>query len=407
MILTKKRKGSAIVLVVLAVVILSTMGIGLLKLSQDSRIFAIRNTQGIKARCAADAGLAKAVFEMNEKLQTKPWDDSILPKASGQALPNTAATFGYEVTLGDDIGDGIYTIESTGIYVQATKKTYATIDLVGIFDHAILTREMLTMKAGTLIDGYNSSDAGDTDVELKIGTISILPDQLILNSGIVVDGDVFVGVDGIVDVVIKDLGADTGMRTSLTEEPFCPVISPPALSNKGKIDVKGTTETMGPSDSGKYSELKVADKGKDNPGIVEIDGGEVVLHITGDIDMGTRCEIKIKPDSSLIIYVDGDVQAGNSDGFNNETCIPSSLKIYGNAAGSQRFDIKAKSNVFGALYAPQADIILRAQGDVYGAVTANSFEMKSGNNFYYDEALRNVDLDDEGVRFVIKRWREE
>ncbi len=79
--LQSKKRGSAIPLAVVAVVILLAMGMGLLRLGLNSRIFSIRTTSDIAARSAADAGLTKALFEMNEKLQVKPWDDSTLPQA--------------------------------------------------------------------------------------------------------------------------------------------------------------------------------------------------------------------------------------------------------------------------------------------------------------------------------------
>jgi hypothetical protein len=139
---------------------------------------------------------------------------------------------------------------------------------------------------------------------------------------------------------------------------------------------------------------------------LEIAGGDVVLHVTGNIGMGQDCEIIITNGSSLTLYVGGDLSADNNAGFNNLTQIPGNLTIYGTGS-AQDWDIKAKSDVFGAVYAPNADITIMANGDVYGSVVAKSFEMKAGGNFYYDEALRNVTVDDEGVRFVVTRWHEE
>ena len=69
-----KRTGSAIVLAMFAVLILFITGTGLFRLGLNSRVYAVRTAEGIKARCAADAGLAKALFRMNEKLQVNPWN---------------------------------------------------------------------------------------------------------------------------------------------------------------------------------------------------------------------------------------------------------------------------------------------------------------------------------------------
>ena len=85
---------------------------------------------------------------------------------------------------------------------------------------------------------------------------------------------------------------------------------------------------------------------------------------------------------------------------------PTKFQLYSTGEVQQFFDIKAKSTWSGVVYAPNADIDLYAKGDFYGSVVADNFELKSGGNYYYDEALREVEMDDEGVHFVVKRWYE-
>lgn len=393
-----RESGAAVVLVLMAVVMLFVMGVGLLSLGLRSRVLVIRTASEIKARCAADAGLTKAVFGMNEKLRVKPWDGSSLPLAVDEVLPNSDATFSYTVT--GDIANG-YIIESIGKSGHAEKRVYAEIELQGLFEISLLTRGDLILKSDTLIDGYNSLDPDDTDVEVKIATNSILPDCIVLNSGVVVDGDVLVGVGGDVDTVIKDLGGTTGIRYPMLEEPIFPEVVPPELTDKGKIDLKKETETIGPADSGEYSEITLK-----NGAILVIDGGDVVLYVTEGIDLGQNCEIKIEEGASLTLYLDGDMKADNNAGINNKNS-PTKFKLYGIGKEGQYLDLKAKSESFGAVYAPDAVIIVRADGDVYGSLVAEEFEFKAGSDFYYDEALRNVGVNDEGVRFVIKGWREE
>jgi hypothetical protein len=399
--LQSKRKGSAIALVLLAIVILSVMGIGLLSLGLHSRIFATITASEIEARCAVDAGLTKAVFEMNERLKVKPWDDSNLPQATDETLPNFEAIYSYAVT--GDVNNG-HSVESIGNSGRVERRANCNLQLQGPFEHAILVQGILTLKSDTLVDGYNSQDSGVTDVEVQIGTNSTLSNSITLNFGVTVDGDVLVGVDGDVEDVIQDLGATTDAEYAMTEEIEFPPITVPVLLNQGTgISIHGKTLTIGPTDSGKYTAITL--KKAANPGILEIDGGDVVLHITGNIDLGQDCELIVRPDASLTLYVDGDLLAGNSAGINNEN-VPSNFKLYGTGQ-DQTFNIKAKTSMSGVVYAPNADIIIMAEGDVYGSFIGNSFEMKAGGNFYYDEALRNVSVNDESVRFVTKQWTEE
>ena len=67
-----KLKGSALGLILIALVVILIMGMGTLELGLHSRLFAIRTASEIAARCASDAGLTKCLYEMNQKLKVKP-----------------------------------------------------------------------------------------------------------------------------------------------------------------------------------------------------------------------------------------------------------------------------------------------------------------------------------------------
>ncbi len=396
-----KPKAAVLPLVLLVVVILLAAGMGLLGLGFHSRIFAVKTASEIAARCAVDAGLTKAVFEMNEKLKTEPWDDSSLPEAADEALPNCEAVYTYTVT--GDLASG-YSIQSIGKSGLAQRRAASDLRLQGPFEYAIFVEADLTLKAGTLVDGYNSSDPTKADVELEIGTNSTAASSVTLNMGVTVDGDVLVGEDGDVATVIQGLGAATGERYAITETAQFPPVTAPNLPDMGMINVHGTTLTIGPADSGTYT--KIALKRAANPGILEIAGGDVILHVTGDIDLGQDCEIIIRPGSSLVLYLDGNLTAGNNSGINNQNA-PASFKLYGTGPAGQAFDIKAKGDFSGAVYAPNADVVINAGGNVYGSFLGSSFQMNSGGNFYYDEMLKEVSVNDEAVRFVVKTWSEQ
>ena len=207
-----KKAGSALVLALLTVVILSFVGVGLLSLGLNSRMFAIRTGSEIKVRCAADTGLTKAIFEMNEKLKAKPWNEFPLPTATNEAVPNCDETFSYTVT--GNIGDG-YIIESVGKSGLVERTVTGTLRLRGLFEFAIFGDEGIELKNGTPVDCYNCSE---DDEKLKIGTNSIEAGVIDLKSGVMVNGDVVVGVKGKPDVVIDARWATiTGEKYDMTE----------------------------------------------------------------------------------------------------------------------------------------------------------------------------------------------
>lgn len=399
--LQSKRCGSAIPLAIVMVLILFAMGTGLLSMGLNSRTFAIRSTSDIEARCAADAGLTMALFSMNKELQAKPLGVNILPKAVDEKIPYCDSTFSYTVT--SDL-DNEYSVLSIGRSGQAQRAVSATLELRGLFEYAILTKESLILKPDTIVDGYNSQDPIDTDVDVDLSIQSTADASVILNTGVVVKGDISVGVGGNPDTVIKDMGATTGDQfAALIEDPL-PLVYPPPLPDMGtNITATAETITITPADSGQYNNIFV--KKGDTLGAVEI-SGDVVLYITGDIEIGESCELIIKDNSSLTLYIDGDIHCRANSAINTEFSpeAPKTFQIYGTNETQQTFDIKAKNDWSGTIYSPNADVILYANGDFYGSTVSNNFELKAGGNYHYDEALREVSVDDVGVRFVVKRW---
>jgi hypothetical protein len=411
--LQSKRRGSAIPLTVVAIIILLAMGVGLLSLGFNSRIYTLRNASDIKARCAADAGLTMALFEMNEMLKVKPWNDSTLPQAIDVKLPYYDATCSYRV-IGDLAGG--YILQSLGKSGNASRGVRATIKLQSGFNHAILTKDQLVLKSDTVVDGYNSSDPTDSEFIVDIGSQSNGKDSVVLNMGCVVNGDVFVATGADLDDAIKGAGTVAGDKYTSAPEPLPPVTAP-VLPAKPAIDITGQTLSLTPADNGSYPEIYlrqevILDKKTvvdTVPSILEVSGGDVVLHLTGDIQLENSCEIIVKAGSSLTIYTDGNIHSRNSSSITTENPpqTATSIQIYATGEGKQFIDVKAKSDFTGTIYAPDDDVVLYAKGNAYGSVVADSFNYMAGGNFYFDEALRdNVKVDDDAVIFVVNRWYE-
>lgn len=411
-----KHRGSALPLALVVIALLLIMGSTLLSMGLSSRIYSLRTTADITARCAADAGLTRALYEMNQKLKVKPWNDETLPLGKKINLTDCDATYSYIVT--GNLAGG-YTITSIGNSGEATRMVRATLGLKGIFDHALLTKETLTLKSDTIIDGYNSKNLLKKNVKVDIGSQSVDNSSVILNNNVTVKGDVLVGIGGDPDTAIKDLGSIvTGDKRAATIKDPLPQVTAPLLEDKGtSIDAKGTTITLTPDDSGTYTGinlelLTIIDKKKiidTLPATLEVSGGDVELYITGDIQLGNSCEIVVKDGSTLTIYIDGDIHCRNGSGINTEAPPDEAytLQLYATGKDAQYFDVKAKSDWTGVIYAPNADVDLYAKGDAYGSIVADTFEFKAGGNFHYDEALReHVTIKDEGVTFAVTRWSE-
>ncbi|MHC4187848.1 MAG: DUF7305 domain-containing protein, partial [Planctomycetota bacterium] len=189
------------------------------------------------------------------------------------------------------------------------------------------------------------------------------------------------------------------------------------LADKGSIDLESTSITIQPKDSGIYSSIYTRlmtltnKQQKDGmvapPADIVIDGGDVVMHVTGDIDLGNSSEMIIMPGSTLTMYVDGDWVTRTDAGINNMDGIPSNFTVYGTGDPGQHLEMKAKNEFFGRVYAPDAWVDIKAGGDIYGSFTAHDFDMKSKSVLKYDTELSKKDIDDFGIYFTVSSWREE
>ena len=388
------QNGIALPLALVSIVILLVMGTGLLELGVKARILTIRSTSEISARCAADAGLTQALYEMNNRLKVKPWNGDFLPTETGHSLPNSSATYSFYVT--GDIVSG-YNVVSIGTCGANQKQVVCDLKLQGPFECAIFVEENIELKNSASVDWYNNQTG---DEPMQVATNSILPGSVILKNSSYINGDVVVGAKGNPDSVISDFGATITGETGymLLPRPIVSVTVPDSLSDlpSGGTLKNNTIITS----SAKYDSINLK-----NSKTITIEG-DVSLYITGDIILGNSAEIEIEEDSSLILYLGGNFEGKNSSTINNETQIPKNWRIYA-LDSCESIVLKNSSDFYGTIYAPNAEVTMDNSADMHGSIVAKNFDQKNSGDFNYDASLRDVSSDDEMVSFVIANWSEQ
>lgn len=403
-----QRNGSVLVLVLLVVLVGFIMGTGLMTLGTQSRITAINTVRDMHARAAADAGLDSALQQINSAVASQSWSAAVVPFAENVSLALTESSYSYKTTY--DVADG-YEIVSEGTNEHRTRTVRATLKLKGIFDNAIQCKNSVILKSGTVIDAIDSSismDPADCSEDVVIGTNSTNSDAVVLNMGVVVDGDVVIGPGGDTDTVIKDLGATTDSQYAMTTAAEFPTVTPPSvIGPDSAITVKTLQEaTIGTGGdypaTGRFQEIDLGQGARLR--VIS----DCTLYLTGNVDMGQNSEIILdnSKNAKLTIYIDGDWISDNGSGINNQGGT-SDFRIFGTSLGTQAIDLKAKGNLVGSIYAPNADLSVFASGNIYGAFIADNFELKSASNVYCDVSLKTVSVTDEGARFIVSRWDEQ
>jgi hypothetical protein len=397
--LRPNSKGSVIAMVMLTLVVLLIVGVGLLHLGMQSRVLSVQRSSSMAARCAADAGLAKAMYEMNQKLETKPWNDSTLPSAANAALPNCDATYSYKIAK-DPQGD--YVIISVGKMGQETSTITCVLKVQSPFDYAMFGSRYLWLKAGTTIEGYNYDSL---DEILKIGVNSTEAGAIFARLGVLIDGDVFVGPGGDPSVVIdaQHEVVITGECFALDEvHPLTPVPFPSHLAALPSLGILNNSMTL--TSNARCEEIDLR-----NNTIITVDG-PVSLYVVGETWIDTGAQIKIvdantNPNACLNLYLGNKFTVQNGGALNNFDKDTSKLKIYG-LKDCINFSFLTDSTLYGAVYAPYANFVMLNKVEIYGAVVIDRLSQQVSSTYHYDASLKYGSVNDELVTFAVGKWSE-
>ena len=112
------------------------------------------------------------------------------------------------------------------------------------------------------------------------------------------------------------------------------------------------------------------------------------------------------PDAYLTVYLGGDIQVVNSGLVNNLAADAKKLKVYC-LDSCENVTLSNSVDFYGTIYAPTADVVIDNSTNVYGAIVAESFVQNNSADLNYDASLRDVDVTDWGVRFVVENWEED
>ncbi len=392
----ERSSGYIMAALLVPILIVLILGSGMLTLGYYSRLQAGNACSEIAARCAADAGMERALYEINTQISAGTWDEGNLPTGA-EAFTESQSSFTYAVAK--DASDN-YSLASTGTSGRFAKTVSATLKKSGLFDFAVFARESVLLHNSSVVDGF---DLPPGQV-VRVGTQSTIAGKIDLKNNAYIHGDIAVGVGGNPALVINDHGATiTGNTYAMTEEQYLPAVTVPAeilaLSSSGTINGNTTI-----SSDKKYNSINLGNSEK-----ITVDGN-VRLYITGDITLGNSASIELvdeaaNPDANLTLYIGGDFEGKNGSDINNKTQDATKLRIYG-LPTCESMIFKNGSDFYGALYAPNADLVLHNSANIYGSIVANSIDQKNSGAFYYDGALQQYDLDDFGVRLILNRWQE-
>jgi len=426
------RRGFALPFAAVMVLMLSFVGFGILRLGMEARMRAIRTTAEISARAAADAGLTKAVFEMNRNLEVD-WNFNDIVSPAAKVFPSANANYTY--TIAEVTNDAEYRVTSVGQSGLTSETVSATVVVEGTFNYAIFAQGYAIPKqpkphrhkdgegprppkplkkggkfeiAGYNVDSYSSgADAYSGPIQLRSNNTH--KKSVKLREDVVINGDVIVGPGGDPDKVIemKHGASITGDAYPATERQELLSVSVPQDLQVEQLKDYEYDEGTSITGNQRYSSLIIP---KDK--VQEI-SGDCQIYVAGDVKVEDHAKLLLTAGSSLRLYVAGEKFEikKKSDGLLNQTNDPTKLLIFG-LDDCRKVKIETKEAFYGAVYAPFAKVEMKTDGDLYGAFVGWDVKLKKkkGENatFYYDRSLRIGDMlatDPLAARFVVKRWQ--
>ena len=412
----RKKYGSTLIIVMLILILLMFAGVGMLEMSEKSRVFDIRESQDMAGRICADAGLEKAIGAMKSQLADGTFDDDALPISIGETLPNTEGAFSYKVTKNTN---GEYVVVSVGARGDFRRTIQAVITKKSS-SFGLLSQGTLTFANNNTVSAYDSRDAAATNCPFNIATTSTAANSMIFNQGTVVTADTYCGKDGNPSSVICVSGTAVlnGTKNALTTNPTFPCVSMPSLADKGAGSLAEThisaNTTWTSSNTGKYYHLYI-DDGKTLTISGNVTIGIVNTNNNGFIQIGTNSTIKVAANGKLIIYLDGNFNSGNNISLQYAGGKdPSRIQIYGTCAQSSigwpQFNLHSTSYICAYVYAPYAHFNVVSGTTFYGAVVAKDMGFNDNCIVYYDVALAEASLviSSGGGKptLALKRWSE-
>ncbi|MDD5556946.1 MAG: hypothetical protein PHN82_06830 [bacterium] len=178
----------------------------------------------------------------------------------------------------------------------------------------------------------------------------------------------------------------------------------PAWQSDGLVTLTGSSSRSIPAGAWKLRRIRLTG----STGLTIGEPGETTtVYLTGymgkSIDQSGSSTITIQ--GSVVFYVDAEVSSSGS-GLWNPNGNPPDCLIWG-TPGCTSVKLSGSRNLFGAVYAPNAEIKVSGSGHTFGSFVGREIEHNGSLGFHYDEALGAIGGGGGGTAgYAVVSWQE-
>lgn len=373
--MNNNKKGSTLVMVILIMAILSVLGTALLGVSINENRFAIKEHDYQQAYYIARAG-AEATAEYLNKHYLSPTE--LEAYLNGSTTTNPATSFGggsFRVSLMNASNSDNLIVQSTGIYKGIERNVSVSLLERELFDTSIIVKDKLYINNG------NNEIYGD------IGHINPYTDSIIFGNNVdddTINGDVF-QVYGVFPEVI----------VPYKETPTPGAIWTGTINENNKATDPFYDKNLGTLDLGN-SNFNII---MNNDGINdEEDAMELVFDA---LINQSNSLVTISGNGLLLIYIN------DLADFKGEFVLKDTAKVVLMVNGNGTVTLKTGSTLSNLyIYAPDANVAIKANYIVLGSIIANTVDLASGSEVHFkgDVGLFPSELGIYMQSFDINQW---
>lgn len=385
--LERRRSGSALVLSLIAVMVVTVLAGSYLELSSSVAKRQGRAADRKQAFYMAEAGLSEAYTGMWIG-RSGEVGSMAAPARFGDGL------FWVEV---EDLGEGFFKLDSTGMYgsgratlglvVQEGRKSVASL---GVF-----SEDALDVPPGTRIDRYDSN-AGEYSEQwdangLWIGSTAPLPVSVGSNDAITVEStpEAPTSIQGSVTP------GESAAVTTIGSPEITGALDPRALNaTLPPVGVPAITVGSGVTHSG--ATPYTLDPGEHGLAFLDVSGGsQVVVNgpatlVLGDLRVSPGADLRFDTTLGPVdVYVTGALDLQPSSVLSTTSTDPTAVTIQ--VAGTTDAQLDSAGGFFGAIYAPQATIGIGSDFELFGLVIGKHLDLSPGAQLHFDHHLAVLD----------------
>jgi len=370
----RAERGAALIYSVLAVMVVSILAAAFLQLTLAVTRRLNASSDTVQALNLAEAGLAEAYTGL-AVARTGNVGSIDAPAVFGGGLVWVEAT---------EHASGLVELESTAMYGTGR----ATLGLVcepvarSVSSLGFFTLEDLRLNPDVRLDSYDSSQGSYGDqVNTGLNNQGVIGSNgdISIASGNQIFGDVIYGPTGKIDVASGSFV--TGGTSARPELETLPPVEVPDIPLAKPVNyLSGVPMVVPPGEAG----YEVLDIGKNSKlllkGPLQIVVGDLTLRLGAEMIFDTT-------DGPVELYVINSLDFRTSSVVSTTTQVTADSIIMVAAPAGKTVSFGAKSQFYGFIYAPEAEVHISAQYELYGGLACRSLQLAAQGRMHYDTGL--------------------